>query len=127
MLRLHDSDHADAPRHDGAPALVASAPLLELLYRTAEAVELLEGLTPDNPAISACRRQYRKLWAAINEAAERPVWVSTEEAARRLDLSRSHVQHLCNRDPNERPFRARKFGNVWRIDAWSLSALEEAA
>lgn len=109
------------------PALLASAPLLELLDQTAADIERLEELTPDNPVIDAYRRLYRELWAAIDEAAERPAWVSTEQAARRLNVSQSHVQHLCARDPSERPFEARKFGNVWRIDARSLSGTKEAA
>lgn len=127
MLRLHNSDGAESPRHDGVPALVASAPILELLDQTADDIERLEELTPNSPTIDAYRRLYRKLWAAIDEAGERQVWISTEEAARRLNLSQSHVQHLCAQNPSERPFEARKFGSVWRIDARSLSEMQEAA
>lgn len=127
MLRLHNSDGAESPRHDGVPALVASAPLLELLDQTADDIECLEELTPDNPAIDAYRRLYRELWAALDDAADQPVWVSTKQAAHRLNVSQSHVQHLCDQDSSERPFKARKVGNVWRIDARTLSGAEKTA
>lgn len=126
MLRLHD-DSPRGPRHDGLPALIASAPVLALLDELAVAVEQLEELTPDSPAIGVYRRIYERLWSSVEEAAERTVWISTDEAARRMDVSQSHVQHLCTREPDERPFHARKVGGVWRIDAQSLAGRAEAA
>lgn len=126
MLRLHD-DSSHLARHDGVPALLGSGPLLELLDQTAADIARLEELAPGNPVIGAYRRHYERLWSAVDEAATRRVWLSTEETAERMGVSQSHVQHLCARDDDERPFHARKVGGVWRIDAQSLARREDAA
>lgn len=119
MLKLMTTDNNLSQPTDVA-ALVASAPLLELLDRVTNAIQTLRQLAPNAPEVAAYERLHAWLHDAIETADRSEVWVSTREAAERLGLSVSHVQHLCALEKEERPFRARKMGGTWRIDASSL-------
>lgn len=114
------SSNANAP-------VVAAAPIERLLDELKENADRLDELAPGQGVAPVYEKIRERLWEALQEAREQEVWVSTAEAAERMNYSQSHVQHLCKRDEDERPFTAKKIGGAWRIAASTLPTLDAAA
>lgn len=118
---------AEPGRSNTDAPVIAAAPIERLLDELKENADRLDELAPGQGVAPVYESIRERLWEALREAREQQVWLSTAEAAERMNYSQSHVQHLCKRDEDDRPFTARKIGGAWRIAASTLPTLDAAA
>lgn len=102
----------------GAPRLIPDSPIITIVDAMAGDLARLRELAPRSDSRATLESYYEKLVAALRDATNSDVWVTTDEAAAIRNTTPQAITYLCRKEK----LVARKRGGVWEVHKDSIRA-----